>query len=50
MSQVEVDALNIVRGEANGDSYLWDAVWHDASGTRRVGAWKSSLESPTKGE
>lgn len=43
MEQVELDAICIVKGEMQGDKYLWDHVWHDAEGNPHTGGWRSYL-------
>jgi hypothetical protein len=48
MSQLELDAFNIVKGEMNGDKYEWDAEWHDSTGKPHTGAWRSFLDDKGK--
>lgn len=38
-------AMCIVKGEMNGDTYLWDEEWHDKDGSLQVGGWKSTIDS-----
>jgi hypothetical protein len=42
---MEVDAFNIIKGEANGDKFLWDHPWVDPeTGVQVTGVWQSMLE------
>lgn len=44
MDPIERAAMNIVKGEMQGDEYLWDAEWFDASGKPQTGGWKSVIK------
>lgn len=50
MSQLELDALNVVKGEANGDKFLWDTEYYDAEHDITVtGVWRSTVEDKKDG-
>lgn len=36
--------MNIIRGEMNGDKFMWDLEWHTPDGTPEVGCWRSYAE------
>jgi hypothetical protein len=44
MDETTRAAFNIVKGEQNGDEYLWDAEWYEKDGSLQVGGWKSVIE------
>jgi hypothetical protein len=45
MSPLELDAINIVKGEVNGDKFLWDKIWVDPeTGQQIQGVWQSMVE------
>lgn len=44
MVDIERDAFNIVKGEMNGDEFLWDAIWYEKDGRPMTGGWKSTIE------
>ncbi len=44
MDPIERDAFNIVKGQMQGDEYLWDAVWYTPEGEQVIGGWKSQIE------
>lgn len=46
MDMIVLEAFNIVKGEVNGDEFLWDHEYRDPkSGLMMRGIWKSYLES-----
>jgi len=45
MDPIERAAFNIVKGEVNGDNFLWDHEWYDNDGIPQKGGWKSQLEA-----
>jgi hypothetical protein len=44
MDPIERAAINIVKGEMNGDKFLFDAEWYDKDGRPQRGGWKSALD------
>jgi len=44
LSEVEVEAMNIIRGEMSGDKFLWTFEWFTPEGEPQVGCWKSYAE------
>ena len=44
MDPIERAAFNIVRGEMNGDTFLWESEWYDKEGRPQRGGWKSQIE------
>lgn len=44
MDQIERDAINIVRGEQNGDTFVWQGEWEDEKGVWHIGGWASDLK------
>ena len=41
----ELEAVNIVKGEMNGDEFLWEQTYFDKIAQRNIkGCWKSSLD------
>lgn len=44
MEPVWRDALNIVKGEMNGDVFYFEAEFEDDKGAYHVGGWKSELK------
>ena len=43
-----LEALNVVKGEMNGDEFLWDYEYWDEEGRLHTGAWKSWAEKREK--
>jgi hypothetical protein len=44
MDPIERDAFNIIKGEQNGDEFIWDVEYEDDDGNPHVGAFKSVLK------
>lgn len=44
MDPLELQAINIIKGEANGDTFEWDHEWIDDEGFKRSGRWKSAID------
>lgn len=48
MEELVLVAINIVKGQANGDEFIWDHVEEDDDGVVRMGIWKSTLDDRAK--
>lgn len=44
MDPIHRDALNIIRGEQNGDEFLYEAEYEDETGNVRVGIFRSEAK------
>lgn len=48
MDPVELEAMNIVRGEMNNDEFIWDYEYWDEDGKPHTGAWLSWIKKQEK--
>lgn len=48
MEELVLVAINIVKGQANGDEFIWEHVETDEDGVVRMGIWKSTLDERKK--
>ena len=44
MDPIELAAMNIIKGEMQGDQFLWEVEWYDREGKPQKGGWKSAVE------
>lgn len=49
MDPVYRDAINVIRGEMNGDTFVWDHEYWDDDGRPVVGAFQSFIEKQSGG-
>lgn len=48
LDEVTISAINIVKGEMNGDKFIWDYEEEDEDGVVSRGIWKSTLDDRKK--
>lgn len=48
LDEITISAINIVKGEMNGDEFLWDHEEEDEEGVISKGIWKSTLDARKK--
>jgi hypothetical protein len=48
MDETTIAAINIVKGEMNGDTFMWSYEDIDEDGVVTLGIWKSTLDAIKK--